>query len=201
MLNSDNLNRCSGRFPSHIISVFSPPAINFNCFHVRFIIYAFCVCIYFYSIKLFPTPRCTRSGRCSATRGCSPRRSRRSPWPRGTAGCGTPAWSRSSGPGMTVLNILDCFVQYLVVVGLAVCPVSPLHGGVQVWPHPGAGVVLVMSLLQHVGHLMDNIILSTATPRWLLPASTSCAPPPRSGSAACPSASSWHLAHGTWCGD
>ena len=62
-----------------------------------------------------------------------------------------------------MLNILDCFVQYLVVVGLAVCPVSPLHGGVQVWPHPGAGVVLVMSLLQHVGHLMDNIILSSHT--------------------------------------
>ena len=72
------------------------------------IYYAFCVCIYFYSIKLSPMPRCTRSGRCSATRGYSPRRSRRSPWPRGTAGCGTPAWSRSSDPGIMVFNMLYC---------------------------------------------------------------------------------------------
>ena len=50
-------------------------------------------------------------------------------------------------PITTASTLHIVILPYLVVVGLAVRPVSPLHGGVQVWPHPGAGVVLVMSLL------------------------------------------------------
>ena len=46
-----------------------------------------------------------------------------------------------------ILSTVYYIVLYLVVVGLAVCPVSPLHGGVHVRPDPGAGVVLVMPLL------------------------------------------------------